>query len=68
MRDSARIDVMLAELRSFWLEHPDWRLGQIISNVIPDGFEGDPFYVEDDEMLAGLLRHRKAAENLPPDA
>jgi hypothetical protein len=32
MRDSARIDPIPWKLSEVWKAHPDWRLGQLISN------------------------------------
>lgn len=51
MRPSERIDVLLAALRTYWLRNPDLRLGQIVGNLSP----GDPYYVEDDELLDALM-------------
>lgn len=49
-RDPARIDIVLAALRAYWLANPDLRLGQIVVNAA-DG--GDPFGIEDDALMAG---------------
>ena len=48
MRDPARIDRMLSQLRELWHRYPDQRLGQLIVNVIRPG-EPCPrvFYTED---------------------
>lgn len=66
MRDPARIDPIIEELRAYWKAHPDMRLGQIISNALPRNAPGvrqwnaelpeplDPFYVEDDDLLEGI--------------
>lgn len=60
MRDSNRIEIILDKLKIYWLEHPDLRLGQIISNF---GYEvrgdNDPFYIEDDIMLNVIEEHLK---------
>jgi hypothetical protein len=57
-RDPARIPEMLALLERAWALVPDWRFGQLVFNatswVEGEGGEGDPFYVEDDEMAEGL--------------
>jgi hypothetical protein len=50
-RDPARIDRALAPLADAWRAHPDWRLAQLIVNAAGGV---DPFYVEDDELVAGL--------------
>jgi hypothetical protein len=49
MRDPERIDRILGKLKTHWEEHPDMRLGQLLSNISPD-FEQNPFYTEDDEL------------------
>lgn len=54
-RDSERIDVILSELREYWLANPDLRLSQIISIIAnKNGFGDDPFYMEDDTVLNQL--------------
>ena len=50
MRDINRIEPMMERLTELWkTECPDWRFGQLISNL--QSFLGDPFYIEDDEMI-----------------
>jgi hypothetical protein len=52
MRDKLRIPRICAELERLWTEHPDLRLGQIISNAVPDRFQvRDPFHIEDEELI-----------------
>ncbi len=50
MRNAWRIDPFCSYLAEVWKEHfPDWRFGQLISNLIT--FAGfDPFYMEDDKF------------------
>lgn len=45
MRDAARIPKMLEALGQLWLENPDLRFGQIMSNA------SIGFYTEDDKAL-----------------
>lgn len=52
MRDPARIDEILAALERAWKANPDLRLTQLIGN----GFYGDNYYTEDDELLTYLRR------------
>lgn len=47
-RDPARIDIVLAALRAYWLANPDLRLGQIVVNAASGG---DPFSVEDEVLM-----------------
>ena len=62
MRDPARIDRILKEVRELWLKVPDWRLGQLVCNVVssgPDSRESFSaiFYLEDErfeKLLASL--------------
>jgi hypothetical protein len=49
--DTARIDAVLLALSTAWRANPDLRLGQLVVNAAGDA---DPFYLEDDELLAGL--------------
>lgn len=56
MRDPKRIDEFCELLKRFWKEVPDWRFGQLISNLgrqfewTPGGF----FYMEDEEFMDTL--------------
>lgn len=59
-RDPARIDVLLAELECAWRANPDLRLGQLVVNAAG---VADPFNVEDQVMLAGLLHFRNHKQN-----
>jgi len=59
MRDPARIDEVLAALRTYWVRNPDLRLGQAIASLA--GHE--PFMIEDDQFLARLRE-----ENSKPNA
>ena len=49
MRDINRIDEVLAALKENWEKVPDWRFGQLISNM-QSAAGDDLFYVEDDEF------------------
>lgn len=56
-QDPERIAPMLDLLGAIWREHPDWRLGQLLGNVV-DTQDVDHvmlFHVEDDVVAAGLL-------------
>jgi len=49
MRDPNRIPRICEKLERVWRKHPDWRLGQLISNLIGNGpqdvfFPGDDFW------------------------
>ena len=46
MRDTDRIDRILTLLRVIWLRFPDWRLGQLLVNAVPE-IESSLFYIED---------------------
>ncbi len=61
MRNPNRIKNVLEVLGAFWRANPDLRLGQLLSNLMPDRFlradaEGfhfaDTFNIEDDELEA----------------
>lgn len=51
MRDIRRIDRVLNILGDYWKLVPDWRLGQLITNV----FGGkDIFYLEEEDFIKAL--------------
>ena len=58
MRDPKRIDKCCDLLKEIWKRVPDWRFGQLISNLgrqlewTPGGF----FYAEDEEFMNELAR------------
>lgn len=58
MRDPKRIDKFCDLLKEIWKRVPDWRFGQLISNLgrqlewTPGGF----FYMEDEEFMNELAR------------
>lgn len=58
MRDPKRIDKFCDLLKELWKRVPDWRFGQLISNLgrqlewTPGGF----FYAEDEEFMNELAR------------
>lgn len=57
MRSPERIDKFCDELKVLWHKVPNWRFGQLMSNVLGAVYRRtdlDPFYVEDDEMLSAL--------------
>ena len=53
MRNPERIDKFCSKLAEYWKEVPDWRFGQLMSNVLGSmASEGrDPFFPEEDEMI-----------------
>ena len=53
MRDPKRIQKTCARLASAWSLLPDWRFGQLMSNIFANmKSEGkDPFFPEDDSMI-----------------
>lgn len=61
MRDPARIETVLSELRRIWELQPDLRLGQLLiiaakpSQPCPEAFQ-----IEDDALIAGLRRYESA--------
>ncbi len=57
MRNPKRIDRIINLARELWHTYPDWRLGQLISNVIGD--DNFIFYMEDDEFEEKLLELKK---------
>lgn len=60
MRDPKRIEVIIDKLNKLWLYYPDWRLGQLIINVLkqanPNIINPAIFYCEDHDWEALLNR------------
>jgi hypothetical protein len=50
MRDKDRIKPFLSKLEELWLQHPDYRFGQIF-NLLHRNVAYDPFYVEENEWI-----------------
>lgn len=51
MRDPARIPSVLAEIQAIWEQLPDYRLGQLIANVVSTVDHTDVFDIEDDTLV-----------------
>lgn len=45
--------MVLQEIAIYWVNHPDLRLGQIISNAA-SRYGGDPFHMEEDELILAI--------------
>lgn len=57
MRKIDRIEPFMLELAKIWKEKcPDWRFGQLMSNVL-NSFEIDPFFIEEDNMLERFKKY-----------
>lgn len=48
MRDPARIDKVLKEIKKIWKEFPDLRLGQLIGNCMN---YSQIYYIEDEDFI-----------------
>ena len=62
MRDPARIEKFCRVLAETWRRVPDWRFGQLISNMLGDFVAKtgkDIFFPEDEEMLAFVRDYAK---------
>ena len=55
MRDPKRIPRIIKKLEKVWKNHPDWRLGQLVSNLLGAGIQ-DVFHPED-SVWEDLLDH-----------
>ena len=53
MRKPERIPEIISKLEEAWKAVPDWRLGQLVSNLIGPGRQ-DVFHLEDDKWLERL--------------
>jgi hypothetical protein len=56
MRDPKRIKRIVKKLEKVWVKHPDWRLGQLVSNLIGPGVQ-DVFFPEDETWEDYLDHH-----------
>lgn len=57
MRKIERIEPFMKELAKIWKEKcPEWRFGQLMSNVL-NSFDIDPFFIEEDEMLERFKKY-----------
>lgn len=56
MRDSKRIVRISNKLIKAWQLVPDWRLGQLVSNLMGPGYHRDIFYTNDETWEALLDR------------
>ena len=68
MRDSHRIQKFCDELAYLWSIVPDWRFGQLLSNVLGDWqskAHKDIFFPEDDEMIQIFRDYFKQEGNTP---
>ena len=67
MRDPNRIDYYCDELAEVWHKVPDWRLGQLIVNIITaysnKHNDIDPFYVEDADFMKFVREFIKETTN-----
>ena len=66
MRSKDRIIPFMLELAKIWQEKcPDWRFGQLMSNVL-NSFDRDPFFIEEDEMLDRFKKYFNIEVNDEP--
>lgn len=59
MRDPNRIESVLAAIRRCWVEQPDLRLGQLLSNCV---YDDNLFYLEDDKLIGRLEAYHSRLE------
>lgn len=62
MRDPKRIRKYCDQLASLWETVPDWRFGQLMSNVLGEYYaetKKDIFFPEDDEMFAFFKKYQE---------
>lgn len=57
MRNPARIRPILEKVEAAWINNPDMRLGQLLINLAPAEYRQDIFYMEDEELVAGLDKY-----------
>ena len=60
MRDPARIDRFCDELKRVWHQFPDWRFGQLMSNMLGQFVADtgmDIFFPEEPELMAFFQKY-----------
>jgi len=57
MRDPARIEPILKNIREIWTKNPDLRLTQLIMNALAINY--DPYFIEDDDLQQALEDYKK---------
>lgn len=59
MRDPKRINKFCDRLAACWSTVPDWRFGQLMSNVLGQyqAEHGDIFFPEDETMIAYIEKY-----------
>lgn len=64
MRNVERIDPIIDELRNIWKANPDWRFGQLVSNVFGEIMHKnnvrDMFFPEDKFWLEELKKYAES--------
>lgn len=53
MRDVNRIDEMLTNLRTLWMNYPDMRLGQLLENFV---FSTNTMFYQEDDVTNEKLK------------
>lgn len=56
MRDKNRIPILLNKLQELWQMYPDYRFGQLISNIADSSI--DIFFPEDDKWLEWIENYK----------
>jgi uncharacterized protein YihD (DUF1040 family) len=56
MRDIERIEPICNTIKEIWTENPDLRLGQLLCNVIPEGYI---YFIEDDDLINTIKNYYK---------
>jgi hypothetical protein len=65
VRDPARIERILGLVHQYWLRNPDWRLAQLVVNLVRPGEPCPQVFSAEDDRLEAALRAELA--KLPPD-
>lgn len=66
MRDPNRIRKYCTQLADLWEKVPDWRFGQLMSNLLGAYYsetKRDIFFPEDDEMFAFFGKYKEEMFN-----
>ncbi len=68
MRDPCRIITFCEQLANIWERVPDWRFGQLVSNVFGQiqADDKDVFFIEDDEMMSEIRDYFDIDDDMTP--
>jgi hypothetical protein len=65
MTNEVDMDIILASIKELWMRFPEWRFGQLVSNVVCAATGSSTFYIENKDFLRGFEKFE--GKGLIPD-